>query len=60
MYDRIWTYAWNNMVNQKYGNWHFKLTRDNDVPDDIDSTPEVKIGYHPLGACYDVLQTVEQ
>ncbi|WP_148290928.1 N-acylglucosamine 2-epimerase [Halorhabdus tiamatea] len=48
------------MVNQKYGNWHFKLTRDNDVPDDIDSTPEVKIGYHPLGACYDVLQTVEQ
>lgn len=56
-YDRIWDYAWENMVNEKYGNWYFKLTPDNQIHDDIDSTPEVKTGYHPLGACYDVLQT---
>lgn len=58
-YDRIWTYAWDNLVNQKYGNWFFKLTRDNQVHEDVDAAPSVKTGYHPLGACYDVLQTLE-
>jgi len=56
-YDRIWDYAWNNVVNQKYGNWYFQLTRDGQVENEaIDATPEVKTGYHPLGACYDVLR----
>ena len=57
-YDRIWEYAWDNVVNRKYGNWYFQLTPDNRVNHEkIDSTPEVKTGYHPLGACYDVLRS---
>ncbi|MFW5932755.1 MAG: AGE family epimerase/isomerase [Candidatus Hadarchaeota archaeon] len=55
-YDRIWGYAWENMINRKYGNWYFKLTRDNRVHEGIDSTPEVKVGYHPISACYEVMR----
>ena len=56
-YDRIWDYAWDNVVNQKYGNWYFQLTRDGQVETEaIDATPEVRTGYHPLGAYYDVLR----
>lgn len=55
-YGKIWEYAWENMVNGKYGNWYFKLTRDNQIHEGIDSTPEVKVGYHPLSACYEVMK----
>ncbi|KXA92201.1 N-acylglucosamine 2-epimerase [candidate division MSBL1 archaeon SCGC-AAA259E19] len=55
-YDRIWKYAWENMINKKYGNWYFKLTRDNEIHEGIDSTPEIKVGYHPLSACYEVMK----
>lgn len=59
-YDRIWEYAWDNMVNQKYGNWYFQLTPENELDvDKLDDSPEVKTGYHPIGACYDVLETLE-
>lgn len=57
-YDRIWDYAWNHMINRKHGNWYFKLTADNEIHNDIDTTPEVKCGYHPVGACYDVLTSL--
>lgn len=56
-YDRIWDHAWEHVVNRKYGNWYFRLTPENEVHEGIDQTPEVKTGYHPLGACYDVLRT---
>lgn len=58
-YDRIWTYAWENLVNEKYGNWSFELTRNNEVRENVDSTPSVRTGYHPLGACFDVMRAVE-
>ena len=58
-YDRIWRYAWTHLVNHDHGNWYFTLTRDNRLHDDLDPTPEVKTGYHPIGACYDVLQVLE-
>jgi len=56
-YDRLWDYAWDNLVNSRYGNWYFKLTPDNQVHEDIDDTPKVVVGYHSVGACYDVLRT---
>ena len=59
-YDRFWTHAWDNLVNRRHGNWYFRLTPDNEVPDDLDDTPKVKSGYHPLGACYDVLRTTAE
>ena len=60
-YDRIWDYATDNMLNRKYGNWYFRLTPDNELDESkLDATPEVKTGYHPLGACYDVLETTAE
>ncbi len=56
-YDRIWSYARDHAINPKYGNWYFKLTPDNEVHEDVDDSPEVKVGYHPLAACYDVLRS---
>lgn len=57
-YDRIWEYAWENMVNQKYGNWYTKLTRDNTHPEDADTTPAVEVGYHPSNAIYETMRTL--
>ncbi|WP_411968839.1 AGE family epimerase/isomerase [Haloferax sp. YSSS75] len=56
-YDRIWSYAWENVVNRGNGNWYFKLTRENEIHSDIDDSPEVKVGYHQINACYEVLRT---
>ncbi|MFC7157313.1 AGE family epimerase/isomerase [Halomarina halobia] len=56
-YDRIWTYAWDHVVNRRHGNWYFKLTPENEVHEGIDATPEVKVGYHQINACYEVLRT---
>jgi mannose/cellobiose epimerase-like protein (N-acyl-D-glucosamine 2-epimerase family) len=59
-YDRIWEYAYENMINQQYGNWYFQLAADNTLDESkLDDTPEVKVGYHPLGACYDVLRATQ-
>lgn len=56
-YDLIWEYAWENLINRKYGNWYTRVTADNVVPDDIDDSPSTKAGYHSLGCCYDVIRT---
>ncbi|MFB6151721.1 MAG: AGE family epimerase/isomerase [Haloarculaceae archaeon] len=58
-YDEVWAHAWDNLVNRKYGNWYFKLTPDNEVHDDIDPTPKVTVGYHPIGACHEVIEVTE-
>jgi mannose/cellobiose epimerase-like protein (N-acyl-D-glucosamine 2-epimerase family) len=59
-YDRFWDYSWEHLVNPRYGNWYFKLTPDNQVHEDIDGTPKVTPGYHPIGACFDVLRTTAE
>ncbi len=58
-YERIWEYAWENVVNQRTGDWYFRLTRDGQVHEAIDDTPEVKVGYHQISACYEVLRTMD-
>ncbi|WP_225334100.1 AGE family epimerase/isomerase [Halomicrobium urmianum] len=56
-YDRIWEYALDEVVNEKYGNWYFQLTPDNEVARDaIDDSPEVKVGYHQLNAIFETLR----
>ncbi len=59
-YDKIWDYAWNNMINKKYGNWYFKLTRENEVHEDIDPNPEPSAGYHVIGNCFEVLKELDK
>ncbi|MFB6074199.1 MAG: AGE family epimerase/isomerase [Haloarculaceae archaeon] len=55
-YDRIWGYADEHAINPKYGNWYFRLTPDHEVSERIDESPEVKVGYHPINAVYEVLR----
>ena len=59
-YDRIWAYALEHAVNDRYGNWYFQLTPDNEVATEaIDDTPEVKVGYHQINAIYETLRADE-
>jgi mannose/cellobiose epimerase-like protein (N-acyl-D-glucosamine 2-epimerase family) len=59
-YDRFWDYSWDTLVNPRYGNWYFKLTPDNRIHEDVDDSPKVTPGYHPIGACFDVLRTTAE
>lgn len=54
-YERIWAYAWQHMVDHRYGAWYRILTRDNRRYDDLKS-PAGKTDYHTMGACYEVLR----
>lgn len=55
-YERIWAYAWANMVDHDNGAWYRILTRDNQLYDDLKSPPG-KTDYHTMGACYEVLRS---
>lgn len=54
-YERIWTYAWEHLVDHRYGAWYRILSRDNQRYDDFKS-PAGKTDYHTMGACYEVLR----
>lgn len=56
-YDRIWAYAWEHMVDHRYGAWYRTLDRQNNKYDDKKS-PAGKTDYHTMGACYEVLTVV--
>ncbi len=56
-YDRIWTYAWQHMVDHRYGAWYRILDRQNRQYDDLKS-PAGKTDYHTMGACYDVIDAL--
>jgi len=53
-YRRIWQYAWEHMVDHRYGAWFRILDRQNNRYDDLKS-PAGKTDYHTMGACYEVL-----
>ncbi len=55
-YDRIWQYAWDNMIDHRYGAWYRILTTDNRQYSDEKSTAGGKCDYHTIGACWDVLR----
>ena len=57
-YDRIWDYAWNHMVDHKYGAWYRILTHDNKQYSD-EKSPAGKTDYHTMGACYEVLNVLK-
>jgi len=58
-YDRIWQYAWDHMIDHKYGAWYRVLTADNQKYSDEKSTAGGKCDYHTIGACWDVLRVSE-
>ncbi len=55
-YDRIWQYAWDNMIDHRYGAWYRVLTSDNRKYSNEKSTAGGKCDYHTIGACWDVLR----
>lgn len=58
-YERIWDYAWNHMVDHRYGAWFRILTRDNQAYSD-EKSPAGKVDYHTMGACYEVLRGLQE
>lgn len=55
-YDRIWTYADAHFVDHTYGAWYRILDADGRKYSDEKSPPS-KTDYHPLAACFEVLQS---
>lgn len=53
-YDRLWDYAWQHMVDHRYGAWYRILDRENRTYSD-EKSPAGKTDYHTMGACHDVL-----
>lgn len=59
-YDRVWTDAWETLVNRAHGNWYYKVTPDGALHEDLDPTPRYKAGYHATNACYEVLRATAE
>ena len=53
-YDKLWAYAWQHMVDHRYGAWYRILDRRNGKYSD-EKSPAGKTDYHTMGACHDVL-----
>ena len=58
-YDRLWDYAWQHMIDHRYGAWYRILDRQNRKYDD-EKSPAGKTDYHTMGACHDVLAVLRQ
>lgn len=58
IYQQIWEYSWQHMIDHKYGAWFRILTHDNQAYDDCKS-PAGKTDYHTMGACYEVLSLLK-
>lgn len=56
-YDRVWAYGDAHFVDHIYGGWYRLLDRDGVKYSDLKSPPS-KTDYHPLGACFEVLQSL--
>ncbi|GLQ47219.1 N-acylglucosamine 2-epimerase [Dyella lipolytica] len=56
-YGKLWAYAWEHLVDHRYGAWFRILTRDNRSYSD-EKSPAGKTDYHTMGACYEVLSLV--
>ena len=54
-YDRIWSHADRYFVDHEYGGWYRVLDRTGTRYSD-EKSPPAKTDYHPLGACYEVLE----
>ena len=55
-YALIWEYAWQHLIDHRYGAWFRVLTNDNQKISDEKSIAGGKCDYHTIGACWDVLR----
>lgn len=53
-YNRLWSYAWKNLIDHQQGGWFRIRNRDGSAFDQLKSPPG-KTDYHTMGACWDVL-----
>ena len=53
-YDKIWAYSWEHFVDHQHGAWYRILGADNSKLTD-EKSPAGKVDYHTMGACYEVL-----
>ncbi len=58
-YDRLWDYAWQHMIDHRYGAWYRILDRQNRKYDD-EKSPAGKTDYHTMGAAHDVLAALRR
>ena len=58
-YDRIWAYSWQHMIDHEHGAWYRVLSPDNRKLS-AEKSPAGKVDYHTMGACYEVLNVIEQ
>lgn len=58
-YDRAWTYSDRHFVDHTHGAWYRVLDADNTRYDDKKSPPS-KTDYHPLAACFEVLEAMRR
>lgn len=56
-YDRVWTYADAHFVDHDHGAWYRILDRDGRKYSN-EKSPAAKADYHPLSACFEVLQSM--
>ena len=56
-YDRIWVYEHENFVDHEYGGWYRVLDLAGNRYSD-EKSPAAKTDYHPLAACYEVLEAL--
>jgi mannose/cellobiose epimerase-like protein (N-acyl-D-glucosamine 2-epimerase family) len=56
-YDRAWTYADTNFVDHKYGGWYRILDKSGQRYS-TEKSPASKTDYHPLAACFEVLEAL--
>ena len=47
-YDRLWDYACEHLIDEKYGTWYEKCTREGEPLAPANDGPQVEPGYHPV------------
>lgn len=57
-YDRVWAFCDEHFVDHQHGGWYRILNQDNQKLSDLKSPPS-KTDYHPLAACYEILQAMK-
>ncbi|MDE0211220.1 MAG: AGE family epimerase/isomerase [Boseongicola sp.] len=56
-YDRVWTYSDKHFVDHRYGGW-FRILDSAGSRYSDEKSPAAKTDYHPLAACYEVLEAL--
>ena len=56
-YDRVWAYSYKHFVDHRYGGW-YRILDSAGMRYSDEKSPAAKTDYHPLAACYEVLEAL--